>query len=157
MKMFQVIPNPFQLLDAEGTPISVFPCHAKHSPGQFVGATKKLVVSKEAKFVNVKGKSGIRREVAQLDRSKAAFTIELNPVGVPADGEVGSYYRRGIRAGSLIPADKATADACGLPFIEPKEAIESARKAAAKEFELQFGKMPEWATSEKPAPQPAPK
>lgn len=153
MKLMQVIPNPYRSLDAHGKPTQVFPCHSKHAPGKFVGATKTLDVLEKAKFVNVKSKSGaVRSEVAQFDRSKAVFTFAFEPVDVPADGEVGSYYRRGVKSGDLIAANKTTAMLCGVEFVPPEEVLAKENAKAAKEFEAQFGEKPEWATSKKPAP-----
>lgn len=152
MKMFQVIPNPYRTLDGNGKPTQVFPCHQKHAPGKFVGATKTLDVREKATFVNVKSKSGaVRSEVASFDQSKAVFSFSFDPVDVPAEGDVGAYYRRGVKTGDLIPANKKTADACGVAFVDPAEVLAAEKNKAAKEFSLQFGEMPEWATSEKPA------
>lgn len=157
MRMLQVVPNPYRTLDAEGKPIGVFPCHMKHAPGEYVGATKSLDVIEEAKFVDLKSKSGVRREVAQFDRSKAVFTFSFEPVELPAAGEVGAYYRKGVRQGALLPADKATAQACGVEFESLAKVLEQEREKAALEFMRQFGTLPEWATDTKPAPQSAQK
>lgn len=43
------------------------------------------------------------------------------PAIVPATGEFGSYYRKQIRQGHLAPADKATAEACGVPFASARK------------------------------------
>ena len=156
MKLLQVIPNPYKMLDGNGKPTAIYPCHYKHAPGQFVGATKTLDVIEKAKFVEIKGKRGIRREVAQFDRSKAVFAFSFEPVDVPADGEIGAYYKRGIKSGAIIPANKETALACGIPFVPVKEALAKHRETAAQEFQRQFGEMPSWASEEQPAPIVAP-
>lgn len=156
MKLLQVIPNPYKMLDGNGKPTAIYPCHYKHAPGQFVGATKTLDVIEKAKFVEIKGKRGIRREVAQFDRSKAVFAFSFEPVDVPADGEIGAYYKRGIKTGAIIPANKETALACGIPFVPVKEALAKHRETAAQEFQRQFGEMPSWANEEQPAPIVAP-
>jgi hypothetical protein len=146
------------MLDAEGEPIAVFPCHLKHAPGEYVGATKSLNVLTPATFVNVTGKrkdaSGkpmVRREVGSFDRSKAVFAFTTEPVEVPGEGEIGAYYRKGITTGALLPADKATAEACGIKFVPAAEALEAQRQAAAKEFKRQFGEVPAWALEKQQA------
>ncbi len=156
MKLLQVIPNPYKMLDGNGKPTAVFPCHTRHAPGEFVGATKTLDVTAPAKFVDIKSKRGVRREVAQYDRSKAVFAFSFEPVDVPADGEIGAYYKRGVRSGAITPANKETAVACGVPFVPAKEALAKHRETAAQEFQRQFGEMPSWANEEQPAPIVAP-
>lgn len=151
------------MLDAEGEPIAVFPCHLKHAPGEYVGATKSLNVLTPATFSNITGKrkdaSGkpmVRREVGSFDRSKAVFTFTTEPVEVPAGGEIGAYYRKGVKTGALLPADTATAEACGMTFVPVVVALEAQRQAAAKEFKRQFGELPAWASETKQAPVVAP-
>ena len=156
MKLLQVIPNPYKMLDGNGKPTAIYPCHYKHAPGEFVGATKTLDVTQKAKFVDIKSKRGVRTEVAQFDRSKAVFSFSCEPVDVPADGEIGAYYKRGIKTGAIIPANKETALACGIPFVPVKEALAKHRETAAQEFQRQFGEMPSWASEEQPAPIVAP-
>lgn len=154
MKMFQVVPNPYRTLDADGKPTGVFPCHHKHAPGEYVGATKTLTVTEKATFVTVKGRRGVRQEIASYDRSKAVFTFAFDPVQVPGDGEVGHYYRRGVQSGALLPADKATADACCVKFVPVKEALDVERQRAAKEFQRQSGSLPAWASESQSQPAP---
>lgn len=45
-----------------------------------------------------------------------AWPAKQAPVQVPATGEAGSYYRERIAEGGLWPADKETAEACGVAF-----------------------------------------
>lgn len=156
MKLMQVVPNPYRTLDADGNPIAVFPCHMQHAPGEFVGATKSLNVLTPATFVQIKGRSGVRTEVAQYDRSKAVFTFSEEPFDVPADGAVGAYYKKGVKQGALIPANKATAIACNVPFVDPKEALEKEKQNAAREHERQCGELPAWASEKTTAPVAAP-
>lgn len=156
--MMQVVPNPYKTLDADGKPIAVFPCHYKHAPGRYVGASMKLDVTQEATFVQIKTKRGVRREVAQFDRSRAVFTFAFEPVQVPADGERGAYYRKGVQKGVLLPADRATATWAGVEFVPVEQALQAQRDAAAKEFKRQTGELPAWAATEtqQPAPSAAP-
>jgi len=159
--MLQVIPNPYRVLDADGKPTAIVPCHSKHAPGEFVGATKTLVVESPAEFVDVTRKVNGRdikeQKLAAYDRSKASFTFSFEPVSVPAEGAAGSYYLKRVREGSLIAADQATARTCGVPFVQPRDVLAKERAAAAKEFERQFGAVPDWANDTKPASETAPK
>jgi hypothetical protein len=162
--MLQVLPNPYRVLDANGKPTAVVPCHPRHAPGEFVGATKSLIVASkedEAKFIDIKrmvgGRQVIEKTLAQFDRSKASFEFSTEPVQVPAEGPVGAYYRDRVREGSLLPADRATAQKCGVPFESAEKAVAKERNAAADEFKRQFAALPEWANDTKPAPAVAPK
>jgi hypothetical protein len=159
--MLQVLPNPYRVLDADGKPTAIVPCHPRHAPGEFVGATKTLHVLEDAKSIDIKkmvgGRQVIEKTLAQYDRSKASFEFSTEPVQVPAEGPVGAYYRDRVREGSLLPADRATAQKCGVPFESAEKAVAKERNAAAEEFKRQFAAMPEWANDTKPAPVVAPK
>jgi len=161
MKMLQVIPNPYGVLDADGKPTAVVPCHSRHAPGEFVGATRTMIESEPAQYVDVSrvvgGKKVVEQKLAQLDRSKASFAFSTEPVQVPADGNVGVYYRDRVREGALIAADKFTAQKCGVQFELPEKILARERDKAAKKFERQFGEMPEWAQPTNQAPIAAPK
>lgn len=164
MKMLQVIPNPYGVLDADGKPTAIVPCHSRHAPGEFVGATYKLVVAEkkdEAEYVDLKqtinGKTSVRSVLSKYDRSKASFTFSTEPVQVPADGTAGVYYRDRVREGALIAADPYTAQKCGVEFVQPEKVLARERDKAAKEFMRQFGEMPEWAQPTNQAPVAAPK
>lgn len=156
MRMFQVLPNPYRVLDADGKPTAVVPCHPRHAPGEFVGATREQVVLKPAEFVDLKqkvrGKESVNRVLSKYDRSYASFTFSFDPVQVPAEGSVGAYYRDRVREGALIAADERTSRACGLAFEASDQALAREHAAAMKEFERQFGSLPEWANDIKPAP-----
>jgi hypothetical protein len=160
MKMLQVIPNPYGVLDADGKPTAVVPCHSRHAPGEFVGAMRTMIESEPAQYVDVTrvvgGKKVVEQKLAQYDRSKASFTFSVEPVGVPADGTVGSYYRDRVREGALIAADPFTAQKCGVQFEQPEKILARERDKAAKEFERQFGELPAWAQPNQ-APVAAPK
>ena len=82
-------------------------------PGEFVGATKTLDVTKKAKFVDIKGKRGVRTEVAHLDRSKAVFAFSLSLVDVPADGDWRVLQAR-MEDRRDHPGEQETAQACGI-------------------------------------------
>jgi hypothetical protein len=51
---------------------------------------------------------------------------KTEPSVVTAEGHLGQYFRSRIIEGGLWPADKATADACGVPF-DPKFGSSSIR------------------------------
>lgn len=155
----QVIPNPYKLLDADGNPIAVYPCHGKHAPGQYVGAVLTLDVQAPAETVQVprkdkRGQKTVETIVARLDRSKARFAFTTSPVELPAGGAVGAYYRAGIASGVLLPADAATARACGLRFEPVETVLARERKEAAKTFEREFGVAPVWASASATNPAP---
>jgi len=154
--MLQVIPNPYGVLDADGKPTAIVPCHSRHAPGEFVGATRTMIESEPAQYVDVSrvvgGKKVVEQKLAQYDRSKASFTFSTEPVGVPADGTVGVYYRDRVREGALIAADKFTAQKCGVQFEQPEKVLARERDKAAKEFARQFGELPEWAQPTNQAP-----
>lgn len=156
MKMMQVVPNPYRMLDAAGNPIAVYPCHMKHAPGEYVGASKTLNVLQPARFVDLKTRAGVRREVAEFDRSRAVFTFTTDPVDVPADGVVGAYYRKGVAAGALLPANAETARLCGKGFVPVADALSAARRHAAAEFKREHGDLPAWAQPTKGAAPSAP-
>jgi hypothetical protein len=160
MRMMQVLPNPYRVLDADGNPTAVVPCHPRHAPGEFVGATKKLNVLEPAQFVDIKrtvgGKQVVEQKLAQYDRSKATFTFSSEPTTVPAEGAVGVYYRDRVREGSLVAADRSTAQKCGVVFEDPAVVIAKERDQAAREYERQFKELPPWANNTNPAPISAP-
>lgn len=63
------------------------------------------------------------RERDPVDESDSYYVEAWTPCGVvevPSVGEFAQYYRRQIQEGALLPADKATADACGVPFTDEK-------------------------------------
>lgn len=162
MKMMQVLPNPYRSLDADGKPTAIVPCHSRHAPGEFVGATKTLNVLQKATTIDIKrvvnGRTVIEPMIEQFDRSKASFTFSLEPVQVPAEGAVGAYYRDRVREGSLVAADEATARKCGVAFEPSDQVLARECDVAAKAFKSQFGTSPEWAKLDtKPAPAVAPK
>ncbi len=162
MKLLQVVPNPYGILDADGNPIAVFPCHRGHAPGEFVGATLQMEVLEPAETIQVKrkGRGGTSRlETVQSrpERSRASFTFTTEPVEVPADGSVGAYYRAGVRSGELIAADQATARACGRRLEPVDVVLARERERAAKAYSAEWGNLPPWAQEEtKPAPVVAP-
>ena len=151
------------MLDAEGKPIAVYPCHAKHAPGQYVGAQAIVEVVSPAETIQVKrkdrrGQTSVETVQSKAERSRVTFAFESEPVDVPADGAVGAYYRAGVRAGALIAADAATARACGVQFVPVADALTIARERAASEFARESGEAPPWAIAEnQTAPVVAPK
>ena len=92
--------------DGNGKPTAIYPCHHKHAQANFVGAAKTLDVTQKAKFVDIKASAACVPKLRQFDRSKAVFSFSFEPVDVPADGEIGAYYKRGIKTGAIIPANK---------------------------------------------------
>ncbi len=161
MKMLQVIPNPYGVLDADGKPTAIVPCHSRHAPNEYVGAMRTMIEIEPAQYVDVKkvvgGQKVIEQKLAQYDRSKASFTFSTEPVALPADGTAGAYYRDRVREGSLVAADPFTAQKCGVAFELPEKVLARERDNAAKEFMRQFGELPQWAQPTNQAPVAAPK
>jgi len=64
------------------------------------------------------GVGQFNRYVGRTHDAKATPTIE----GHECDSDTGEgvYLIRECRKGGLLPADKATADVCGVPFAAPK-------------------------------------
>lgn len=149
IKYLRVIPNPYRALDADGNPTSVYPCHRRHAPGEYVGATLAINVLVPAIVDTVKrtrrGQTKAQAVQTRGERSKARFVFSTEPVDLPAEGEVGGYYRAGIRDGVLIPADAATARACNMAFEPPDIVLARERERAATAIEKEFGEAPEWA------------
>ena len=151
------------MLDADGNPIAVYPCHMKHAPGEFVGATRTIEVLSPSETMQVTRKDRKGKETSQTleikaERAKASFQFTTQPVQVPAVGGIGSYYRAGIRDGALLPADAATAQAAGVEFVPVADALKRAANKAAVAFIAEKGLAPSWANvSEQPAPVVAPK
>lgn len=148
----QVIPNPYKMLDADGTPTAIYPCHRKHAPGEFVGAKLTITVLEPAETVQVKrkdrrGQVSTQTLQSKTERSKGRFEFTTEPVGVPARGDVGAYYRAGVADGVLIAADQRTARACGVPFEPVDVVLERERRAAADAYKREFGALPPWAAS----------
>lgn len=151
IKFLQVIPNPYRAFDVDGNPTSVYPCHRRHAPGEYVGATLAIDVLVPAIVDTVKrtrrGQTKAQTVQTRGERSKGRFVFSVEPVDLPADGDVGAYYRAGIREGVLIPANAATARACNMAFEPPDAVLARERAKAATTFENEFGEAPEWATA----------
>jgi hypothetical protein len=148
----QVVPNPYQTLDADGNPTAVYPCHRKHAPGEYVGAKLTINVLEPAETVQVKrkdrrGQVSTQTLQSKAERSKGRFEFATEPVQVPSRGEVGAYYRAGVTSGVLIPADAATARACGVTFEPVKTVLAREQDEAAKSYRREFGTLPSWAAT----------
>lgn len=159
----QVIPNPYKMLDADGNPIAVFPCHPRHAPREFVGAKMTIVVEMPAEMINIKrkdrrGTEHMETVEARTERSRARFEFTTQPVDLPASGAMGAYYRAGIRDGVLLPANEATARACNMPFVPVAEALRKESEQAANTYQREHGVLPVWAqpVTLTPAPVAAP-
>lgn len=155
----QVIPNPYKTLDADGNPTAVYPCHRKHAPGEFVGAKLTIEVLEPAESINVKrkdrsGRASMQSVQMKTERSKGRFEFTTEPVEVPARGEVGAYYRAGVASGALLPADAATARACGIAFEPAAAVLERERAQAAQNYKNEFGALPSWADAAVTNPAP---
>ena len=87
---------------------------------------------------------------AQADLQDTVWKHEEGDVELPDT----PFYRLHLRQRSLFPADQATADLVGMPFVERDKAIAAAKQGAlALHFrERPDGPIPEWATPEDLAP-----
>jgi hypothetical protein len=151
-QFLRVVPNPYKMLDADGNPTAVYPCHRKHAPGEFVGASVAIQVLEPAESIPVKrkdkqGRVSVQTVQAKTERSKGRFSFTTEAIEVPARGELGAYYRAGVTSGALIAADAATARACGAPFEPVEVVLERERRQAAETFKRESGALPSWATT----------
>lgn len=155
MRMYSVYTNPYLHLDPEGNPVCVVPLDPKHGGpkgrGRYVGASLDQercgpVDQVPSRTIQARGTNGRRPPPVtgqeEYVRHRAAFRFEAGPVSIP----VTDFYRRSIREGALIPADAATAQACGVAFEDPVRRVADTKTKAARDWAAIHGAAPEWAT-----------
>jgi hypothetical protein len=160
--VLRVLPNPFAFLDHEGLPAATFPFDPiHHSPDRrWVGANVDRSPGTDGKpktrhlpqpgdlTAAIKGPNGTVRRV-HVDRAPRKRIVWAHAVEIEAPHLLPDtpHYRLGIREGSLIPADPASAKAAGVPFVAPPEALRKAAKKAIADWTTTYGEPPptnEW-------------
>jgi len=147
--LLRVRPNPYFALDANGMPaglVRVDPEAGRPGVIEFVGA-KVLKTPTDEK--DNKAREPMYRRRATL------ITFAQEPVEILAT----PYHVEQVRSGALIAADKETARACLIWFVEPAAAPEQAKAKAIADWLATTGEKPpveDWPGALKPAEAKAP-
>lgn len=150
-RTIRVVANPFCALDASGNPCGAVAL----DPDAANGAERHIGAKRTTKtLVKFGGVDGLGRTIADprgagLYETTWAFSSE--PVTVHDT----AYHRQRIACGELLPADRETAAALGVAFIEPTKALAAAKAEAAALYALAHGAPPAWAVQDNPAPKSA--
>lgn len=138
-RVLRVYVNSYTYIDPEGRPAGVFPHDPAFMPGQMhVGLTRLQTTVTEKRDPSKDGRSDLFDLLHHYDAE-----IQELP-DVPGQ----KHYRDGIREGSLIPADEATAKAAGVPWEEPGAVIERWRLKAVRDWTADHGEPPAFATDD---------
>jgi len=135
-RVLRVYVNPYTYIDHEGRPAGVYPHDPAYLPGQMhVGLTRLQTTVTE------------KRDPSKDDRPPVFDLVHHYDPEVQEVPDIPGqpHYRNGIREGSLIPADEATAKAVGMPFEDPSLVLERARTAAVKQWTDAHGEPPAFA------------
>ncbi len=62
----------------------------------------------------------VGRELRKVSADGEPEQFGFEPVSEPTEVPYRAEYVEAVKAGDLLPADKETADACGVPFGAPK-------------------------------------
>jgi hypothetical protein len=85
----------------------------------------------------------VKGQIKNVDRSprkRVQFSFDLQtPAKLPLSG----HYRLGVRQGSIIPADAASAKALGVSFVEPAEVWRRSARHAVEVWEREHGEAPD--------------
>lgn len=140
-KTLRVYANPWHALDSEGRPAGACACDPDyHTPARkFVGAT--LEAKETRKAVPAKGITA-RHDITY------AFSTEAQEIPLTV------YYLEAVKRGELIAADEASAKACGFApdtFKDPAVCLAEERRAAARQFQINYGEIPPFVTAEEVA------
>ncbi len=131
-KQLSVVANPWHHLDHIGRPVGIVPWHPDHNPGRgWVGAH---LCPEQTRITVARDKGDIRSPV-QI----TVFNHSPKPVAVPALGPQGEHYKRAIRDGALIAADKLTAALAGVKYRDPAEVLAEAEEKAVAKFDEMYG------------------
>jgi len=141
--LLNVVCNPFKTLDHEGVPASAFPDDPNLSRGYrlWVGA---IIDPSRTRITRAS-------KAMHAPRQRTFFKFDLSPRAV----EDTNHYRHGILHGDIIPADRTTAQAVGVPFRPWPEAINDYRSRAMKAFKDQHGRDPDFSLWQADLRQPA--
>ena len=142
-KMLRVAVNPFVHIDHEGRPAAAVgydPVY--HSPDRRHVAAKHAAELVEARHpVDVRLATGDDR----LSKHDIWFEFDAEPQTLPDTDHYRRAMRPGLQGPALLPADEATAKACGLPFVQPSKAIVETAKVQLATYVANFGELPDWA------------
>lgn len=137
----KVLPNPFFALDADGMPS----CHVRLDPTvgrkgvvEFIG----VQVLKEVLTGDGAPEGNAKRE-PHLQRRSTRFVWAQEPVDIAAT----TWHVDQVRAGAILAADKATAQACKIWFVAPAEAIKQTKAREIAAWVASHGEEPpveEW-------------
>ena len=105
MKLLQVIPNPYKMLDGNGKPTAITPAITNMPQANSSARPKRSTSRKKPSSSTSKASAAC---VPKLPNSTdpRRCSLFVRAVDVPADGEIGAYYKRGIKTGAIIPANK---------------------------------------------------
>jgi hypothetical protein len=133
-RLLSVLPNPYHALGPTGQPAGVV--MFEPDPGGFSSASWRGYVG-----ARIDEKNTVVRDVLALGdirsaRQDTAYTFDTHtPVAVP----ISPYYLERLREGSLLAADARTARIAGVKFVDPGEAIATARDAARERWKALTG------------------
>jgi hypothetical protein len=138
-RTLRVYANPYTFIDHEGRPAGVYPHDAEHRAGaSHVGLSKVDATTLEKRDP----KWDTRNDLVDVLHTYDAEVQEVPDIpGKP-------HYRQGIREGSLIPADEATAKAVGMKWEEPAAVLERARLKAIQDWTANHGEPPAFAVDD---------
>lgn len=133
--MLSVLPNPFFALDAYGMPSGA--CRYDPEVGRpgvvhYIGVDVSIAVDP-----NQPAPNDPKRKRA-TPKQTVSYAWTQKPVQIPATQLHVDY----IRSGAVLAADKASARACRIWFVEPAEALRQARAAAVIRWRAERGEDP---------------
>ena len=130
-QLISVVPNPYLHLDDEGNPSHVVAVDPSANPNRaFVGAT--LAGAQVIDKLKV-GELLSPRQYNQWEFTKEPVQLMLTP-----------YYLECLKNNELIPADDATAKACGKKFENVDDVLTLSSYSAAKDWYSKYGEYPNW-------------
>lgn len=134
-----VLPNPWTYIDHRGRPAGVVPVEPPREATYAPPTTLRAVGAKVGKVRQVRAARHQRVGTAVGEIVKARHDLEWEFSDEPTTVPFSAYYRAKVRKGELLAADEPTARACGVKFVEPKAALEKARKEAIERFDAETG------------------
>jgi hypothetical protein len=154
-KTLRVYPNPWTYIDHLGRPAGVVRLDPfEHNSNRaWVGARiADVTVTRKAVTEIIRGKA------FQGNASDHDITWEFDdgPIEIPNT----AYYRGEINAGSLIAADKLTAQQSGISsadFLDPKQLLDAMKAQAIKDYDAQNGEGAHASFAASRSDEPAPK
>ena len=157
--LLRVRPNPFGDLDHLGQPAGTYPYDPKHANGarRWVGAridtspdadgqpkTRRIDRGSRADFTLRANVGGVVRavKITAPAGQRTVFAFDMGEHTIPAS----EHFVRGVREGSLIPTDAATAKRCGVAFVDPEKALQRAAEKAIADWQASYRELPDFAS-----------